>query len=656
MQAIAKHKESLAFSQFSGGELDSADRYAAEALDVNPSLSQATYLRGLIAVIQKRFLDGEIHLRKAESLRKNDPKTILLLAICLQSQNKKSESIAVYRKLLKLDPANEGALLNYGTLLLEDGELHNAQDLFKRAVAANQLNPVAHFNLATCYRKQGQAERALQSYEMVLTLEPGLIEALQGRAEMLDELKKHHEAITTHDQLTILLPDDPSVWNNRGVSLVSLKRLDDAKASFERSLALKPGYVKAWHNLGQVMKDLFQFEEALACFEKALKYDPDSGELWSLHGVALHGLGNLTDALASCNQSISLDPNNAKGWLVRGAVLNDMRSQEDAIRNYQQAQRIDPGFPEAYWNEAHAWLLEGEFKIGWTLYEWRWKLKDFSRSIREFDSLPWLGLENLQGKAILLHAEQGLGDTIQFCRFVTQVKALGATVYLEVQEALVSLMATLEDVDGILPRGAELPPHDYHCPLMSLPLALSTKIDSVPARIPYLGASQENLCKFKSLLREQVGKPRVGIAWAGNAEHKNDFNRSINLRAVERMVSDDFNWISLQKNLSERDSEHLAALGIQDMSQHLIDFSDTAALMGHLDLVISVDTSVAHLAGALGKKVWLLLPYSPDFRWLWDRRDSPWYPTMTLYRQPKPLDWESVISGVQQDLGALFAR
>jgi hypothetical protein len=295
-------------------------------------------------------------------------------------------------------------------------------------------------------------------------------------------------------------------------------------------------------------------------------------------------------------------------------------------------------------------LLLGEFHKGWNEFEWRWRWGDFPSQKRNFTQPLWVGKESLAGKTILLHSEQGLGDAIQFSRYARMVSALGARVILEAGKPLLSLFSTLSGVSQLVERGSPLPSFDFHCPLLSLPLAFKTQMDSIPSSTPYLLSDPERVSRWQSRLGAKY-KPRVGLVWRGNPTHKNDRNRSILLSQLIKHLPDHCLYVSLQKEVRDTDKDVLGYRNdIFQYGSELNDFSDTAAVCELMDIVISVDTSVAHLAGALGKEVWILLPYVPDWRWLLDRNDSPWYPTAKLYRQEVIGDWNGVLEKVKSDL------
>jgi hypothetical protein len=308
---------------------------------------------------------------------------------------------------------------------------------------------------------------------------------------------------------------------------------------------------------------------------------------------------------------------------------------------------VRPDYAEAHWNEALTRLLIGDFERGWKKYEWRWKIESFTSKQRDFAQPLWLGADGIEGKSILLHSEQGFGDTIQFCRYVPLVAACGARVILAVQKPLHELMSTLTGAAQIVFTGEPLPHFDIHCPLASLPLAVGTRLESIPSTTPYLHAPAHALQHWKTRL-EPRDRLRIGICWAGNPNHKSDVSRSIGLSPLLPLLTNtDVQFFSLQKDLRAGDAEILRNnRHITHLGQEIETFSDTAAIISSMDLVISIDTSVVHLAGSLGKPIWILLQFVPDWRWLLDREDSPWYPTARLFRQNETRSWDGVISRV----------
>jgi len=408
----------------------------------------------------------------------------------------------------------------------------------------------------------------------------------------------------------------------------------------------------ALHQLGLMHRERGEFSKALELVAAALKADRTSAEIVANYGLILHDLGRYEEAIESFNRTLVIDRVNVAAIYNRGRSLAALNRLREALASYDRAASLDPGHAEAKFQAALARLCLGDFHQGWKDYEWRWREPARAAARRDFTMPLWLGDVPPAEKTILLHAEQGLGDTIQFVRYVPLVAALGARIILEVDQVLKPLMADVRGVDYIVARGERAPQNfDLHSPLPSLPLAFGTDLASIPCQVPYLYANAERAAAWSSRLERRT-KLRAGLVWAGNPALRNDRNRSIALGRLAPLWSvPDVEAVSLQRALRAGDERILAATPqILHIGDALNDFADAAAAISVLDLVIAVDTSVAHLAGALGKPVFVLLPFAPDFRWMLDRRDSPWYPTARLFRQPRIDDWESVVAQVREEL------
>jgi Tetratricopeptide repeat/TPR repeat len=409
---------------------------------------------------------------------------------------------------------------------------------------------------------------------------------------------------------------------DHGNALMRLQRYEDALAAFEAILTTTPGHPGALNGAGGVLTRLGRPERALPCYDLAL---------------------------ATASRAVELHVN-------KGTALVALNRFEEAMRCFLAAIAIEPERAEAHYNAGLVRLRLGDFAAGWRMFEWRWRKADWAGKRRDFAAALWLGDEPIKGKTILLHAEQGFGDTIQFVRYAALVAGRGASVILECQPELKTMLASVEGAAAVFARGEPLPAFDIHCPLMSLPLAFATELAAVPARIPYLRARQDWVAKWRDRLPAN-GRLRVGLCWAGSAAHLNDRNRSIPLeRLIPVLVVPGLDFVSLQKDVSAAQAAILHNHGVIELGGEFTDFSDTAAVLSMLDLVVAVDTSIAHLAGAMGKAVALLLPFSSDFRWLLDRTDSPWYPTMRLFRQTRIGDWDGPLDRLRQELGDIARR
>jgi Tfp pilus assembly protein PilF len=518
-------------------------------------------------------------------------------------------------------------------------EPRNFSDLFQMGLIAAQAKDLA---------------AAATLFGRAIELEPGHAAAHGNLGTVLTELKRWREALASFDQAIALKSDYLVAHANRGNVLQELKRPDDALASYDRALAINPNFAEAYCNRGNVLKTLELPDAALTSFNQAIALNPGLAEAYANRGIVQRQLKQLDAALASYDQAIAIKGDYAEAYCNRGVVLQELRRTDMALASFDQAIAHKADFAEAYFNRSMALLSCGDFDRGWTDYEWRWSNDNGSNipDRRFFPQPLWLGIESIAGKRILLHGEQGLGDTLQFCRYAKSVANLGAYVVLEVQKPLARVLAKLDGVSQLLSRGDALPEFDYHCPLLSLPLAFKTTLETIPVRNRYLWAEACKIIHWQHRLGEKT-RPRVGLVW--NGKHRTDNDRSILLADLVQCLPADFQYVSLQKEVREPDSLTLQANpAILDFRDEAVDFSDTAALCECMDVVISVDTSVAHLSAALGRKTWILLPYVADWRWLIDRDTSPWYESVTLYRQAIMHDWRGVFEMVAADLSAKF--
>ncbi len=452
------------------------------------------------------------------------------------------------------------------------------------------------------------------------------------------------------EQIVAAEPDFFGALYVLAIAQSRLAKNQAALTSFDRALALQPDHAIAHFNRGNTCQQLKLFEEALACYERAIEIRPDFVFALSNRGNVLQTLKRYDEALACYDRAIGLQPDYAVAYYNRGNALQQLKRYDEAVANYDQALVLQPDLAEARLNQSLSRLVLGDFERGWQGYEWRLDVKSPGNSKRSFAQPQWSGRENISGQTIYLHAEQGHGDTMQFARFVAPVAARGARVILEVPKPLVELMGTLADDPQIVCKGDPMPDCDIQCPLPSLPLAFGTGLTTIPVAVPYLRARPESVAQWGARLGPKQ-RPRIGLAWSGEPTHPNDQNRSIALAALLPLLDIDASFVSLQKDVRDNDAPVLQAHSdLRHFGDELTNFADTAALVENLDLVISVDSSVAHLAGVLAKPVWVLLPFISDWRWLLDRDDCPWYPTARLFRQDDSRAWDNVIARVHAAL------
>jgi Tfp pilus assembly protein PilF len=428
-------------------------------------------------------------------------------------------------------------------------------------------------------------------------------------------------------------------------------RLEEAAALLRRAHEADPGNVAALVNLGNALSALGRHAEAAALYGQALAIEPGrAGTLVNL-GNALQAQDRPLEAIELYDRALALAPRLAQAHNNRGNALRALNRHAEAIAAFGRALEINPELADAHLNEGLARLGIGDFAAGWPKYEWRDRRA--AAAPRPASPAPrWRGDEQLAGKVILLHAEQGLGDTIQFLRYAPLVARKGARVIAEVQQPLKALAEGLRGVERVIAQGDPRPAFELQCSLLSLPLAFGTRLETIPAEIPYLAAAPERIAQWRARLGEQRAF-RVGIVAAGRPGHRNDRNRSMPMArlAGALLAPDELELVSLQPALDERDARALGSrAGFVSLAGQLKDFSDTAAVVSLMDLVVSVDTAVAHLAGAMGKPVWILLPHSPDWRWLLEREDSRWYPSARLFRQAQIGDWQPVLERVRREL------
>jgi tetratricopeptide (TPR) repeat protein len=565
--------------------------------------------------------------------------------LALHQKGQLMEAERFYRGVLALAPAHFDALHLLGVLALQTLRAESGVALIRKAIALNPNSFGAFNNLGLGLRDLRRSDAALECFDKSIALRPDYAEAHNNRGITLQDLGRIHDALASFDNAIALKPDYAEAHNNRGVVLRELGRLDDAVASFDQAIRLKPDYVEACTNRGKALQDLRRLAEALVSFDRALAVQPDAAAAWSDRGLVLQDLGRLGDALVSVDRAIALKPDDAGAYNNRGIILQELRRPHEAIASFDKAATLRPNYAEAYHNQSLCLLQAGRFDQGWRLYEWRKKVKE-PVGDRSFSEQLWLGQDDISHKTIFVHWEQGLGDTILFCRFAASLRARGAKVVMSVQKPLYRLLQQFNPFVEIIHEDEVPAEFDCHCSLLSLPLALGVTVQTIPSSPRYILADEGLRSAWRARLPPK-SKPRIGIVWSTATRRKSGYERSIDLADLLPLLLDDVDWISLQKEMNDDDATLLQGLPqIASYHKDLHDFADTAALIDHLDLVIAIDTSVAHLAGAIGKPVWIMLPYNADWKWLLDRDDTPWYPSARLFRRDDQRSWASVLTSV----------
>ncbi len=601
-------------------------------------------------------LAEEAYRRHLGSLPRDARALFGFAGLCLQ-QGRLPDAIALYRRLLMQKPKHGDAWLNLGAALKAQGDLPGALDCFERSVRLQPMDPTANFNLGVALAGQGRIRDALAAFDRAIALRPEYAQAHCNRAGALGSLDRFEEALASCERALALKPAYAEAHSNRGTALHRLGRLAEAADAFRAALAIEADARHANH-LGSVLSDLGRTEEALAAFDRSIDLNPDYVAANCNRAAALVALGLLDEAIRSCDRALALDPEHVDGYgnkgsalVNKGVALHRLGRLAEATEVLQSARSVDPRNANAHYALGVNLLRVGDFENGWSGYEFRWRTPR-SRGYRHGDIEPWTGHTQIIGRRVLVWWEQGLGDTIQFSRFVPLLVDRGAEVVFEIQEPLRALFETLDCGAQIV---SDLPPgirFDYQIPLMSLPWALRLGAEAIARPDPYLSAKEEHVDRWRAVPARGNRRMKIGIACSGNPSHDNDRQRSIPLVRFDPILEFGDAYL-IQKEIGEQDERALATRAIADLRTHLTDFAQTAAIVSNLDLVIAVDTSVVHLAGALGKATWVLLSHDCDWRWIEGRTDSPWYPSVRVFRQTSRGDWHGVIERIAFDLAEL---
>ncbi len=561
------------------------------------------------------------------------------------------------RQILQANPRRVDAMHLLGLIAQQVGRNDIAVDYLGQVVRLSPDFIEAHNNLGNALGALGRFDEAVASYQQALRLRPYIAELHNNLGVALREQGKLEEAAAGFRRALELKPAYPEAHNNLGNILREQKKLDEAAASLRQALLLRPNDAEAHNNLGLVLAEQENLDEAVANYQQALRLKPEYPEAHLNLGTALRAQGNLQGAVASLNQALRLKPSYAEALNGLAVALGDQGNVHEAVACYQKALDLKPDYAEAHNNLGMAWLILGNFEQGWPEYEWRWQCE---QSLPSFSQPRWDG-SFLPDDTILLHVEQGLGDTLQFIRFAPLVKERVGKVVVACQRALVRILARCPGIDLVITQGDPLPHFDVRAPLLSVPGILKTSLATLPATVPYLFADPDLVERWRQDLEQSPGF-KIGIAWQGNPKYRADRFRSIPLEQFAPLARlEGVRLLSLQKGPG---TEQLAALAgrfpVTDLGSKLDEasgpFMDTAAVLKCLDLVVTSDTALAHLAGALGVPVWVALPFIPDWRWLMHREDSPWYPTMRLFRQSERGNWPAVFERIAGEVKKLLAQ
>jgi tetratricopeptide (TPR) repeat protein len=616
-----------AISHHNASRLDAADAAYADLLALHPNDVPALHAWALLAAQQQNFAAALDRIDRALALAPTEAALHNTRGRLLDDLHRTGEAIAAYTRAIQLNPTLAEAHNNLGRAAGLSGNLHQSIDAYRRATQLEPSIARFHTNLALALRRAGQPEAALASHERAVTLDPQSAEAHNSHGNTLRQLDQPAEAI----------------------------------AAYRRAIALAPRYAAAHSNLAAALADTADSAAALAAAEISLAIDPTLPEAHNHHGFAMASAGRFLEAAAAYRRAIALQPTYAEAHSNLALALLDAADEPNAppldqemiLAPARRAIELEPNLGPAHTNLAQILLTLGRLKEGWRENEWRFRCTPRYRA-RPFARPQWLG-ELLDNRTLLIHAEQGLGDAIQFIRYAPVIAAAhpAARVVVETHRELLELFAGLAGIAQLIPAGDSLPPFDLHCPLLSLPLAFGTTLETIPATVDYLHAQPHLIEQWTRALGPRApGEKRVGLVWAGRPTHHNDRRRSMLLADFAPLAAiPNVTFHSLQKGpAAEQAKRPPTGLRLIDHTAELEDFMQTAALIGCLDAVIAVDTAVAHLAGAMGKPVLLLLPRSADWRWLRGRSDSPWYPTMRIVRQCRWGEWGDAVERLAMEI------
>ena len=656
--------------------------------------AEALLARGRAALREGRPAEAASCCERVLAAQPDEPAALTLLAKATARGGETEAALALYGRAAALRPGDAEPRYEAAMLLARQDRLEQTLAVFEAALALQPDHAGARLNRAIALHRLGRLAEALAGLDELLRLNPGLPAAWTARAAVLEAMRRMPAAIASEARAAALLPGKAAAQTRFASLLARAGDNDAARVHFDLALKLAPGDPAALLGRAQFWQSGWRHEEALADLEAVLAATPEDPAALAMLATSLTGLGRweearsyharllplhdraiaerpadrqlrarraslfyqldrFEEALADL-EAVPPAPSEAAQALVeRAGLLFALGRGAEALECYAQALAREPDMPRAQFDMAMHRLALGDLPAGWAQYEWRWKVRDFPGRQRDLPRPLWLGQQDIAGKRLLLHAEQGLGDTIQFCRYAALAAARGAEVLLEVQPSLAKLMRGLAGPATILSHGDALPDFDLHCPLLSLPLAFGTQLHDIPAAVPYLGVTPARLDAWRQRLGPAQGV-RVGLVWAGNSRNGNDHRRSMPLAAAAPLLGPGREVFGLMPDVPERDRASLAALpGLRMLGPACLDFRDAAAVISLMDVVVTVDTVFAHLAGALGKPVFVMLSHLADWRWLRDRADSPWYPTARLFRQQARGDWNGV---VQEVAAALESR
>ncbi len=676
-----------AAQQYGTGNIELAERMFRMALEAQPDHPLALHSLGVVACQAGRYDEAVGLISRAITANPGIPEFYNSLGVAYEGLGKSEHAIGAYLQAVSIKPDYVEAYHNMAIALQSKGDYTSAARKCAVAISLKPDYAKAYNTMGFILQMQDDYTGAGDNYRKAIHFDPNFAEAYNHLGVVLSKQENFEEAINNYRRALTIIPDYAEVYNNLSIALKATGRFDEAIEHCRRALTLEPQFAEAYFNMGNTMKDQGRHEEAIDNYRRALEINPDYAEVYSNLAIALNELDRYEEATENCQQAIRLKCDYAEAYNNLGIILRNQERFAEAIEHYEQAIHLEPQFHEAYynlgncfkelgrcedaisnyekailikpdyaqahWNLSHAFLLSGDLERGWKEYQWR---RNPELSIltypHQHDKPRWDG-STFTGKRLLVHCEQGLGDSLQFARYLPMVKARGGTVIFEAWKPLHGILCDFEGIDELLElsfTNKTDADFDFHVSLMDLPGIFDTTPDTIPNEVPYIHADPEKVrCRQNRLCCDGF---KIAIVWAGSPAHGNDKNRSCPLELFESLAAiDGVRLYSLQKGAAVSQLDRLAGqMKIENFSDELGDFADTAALIANMDLIISVDTAPAHLAGAMARPTWVLLPFAPDWRWMLDRSDSPWYPTMRLFRQKQWGNWHGVFKEITEEL------
>ena len=683
-EAAVDHLLREAAEHYGAGRRDEAEALCGDILTADPDHLAALHLSAIIAFVTDRAAEGARLLNRVFTLAPDHAPALATLGDALAVKGEREGAVDAFTRAVARQPQDATLHAKLGAALCGVSRFDEAETAYRHAIALNPDSTRSRFNLAVALAGQERLAEAEAAYHDVIARDRAYPGVWHNLGTVLADQKKFDEAIAAYRQALTADPDDSALHFSLGAELHRQGRLDESVVHFRRATTLDPDNLAVFRLFGLVLHDAGQVDEAAHIYRQVSARDPGDVESLANLGACLCALGQIDDAIAACDLALAIDPHHApahtnmgilldlqndfeaaaaahrravdanpfyaKGYANLAVALGHAGEFDEALEVSHRAVALDPDKPQTRFNHSHALLMSGDLLNGFIEHRWGRKCPGSSSGFPDFPGPEWQG-EPLAGRTLLLYAEYGIGDALQFVRYLPMVAEKGGSILLQVQLSLVPLLRIMTNVT-VIALGEPLPRFDLHLPLIGLPRVFGTTLDDIPAAIPYLQADDAKLSQWYRVLNDETSF-KVGVVWSGNPRHKGDRHRSLAAgRLLPRLVIPGVRLYSLQKEPRATDAAAIAALcrDLADLAPLLADFSDTAAAVTALDLIVTVDTSVAHLAGALGRPVWLLLPYALDWRWMRDREDTPWYPTMRLFRQPAPQAWDDVITRVSAEL------